>query len=262
MKAGGGVILIMTNDARMKYLADYLAESFDVLALGAQDGSLNQDVFAKVEYFMMPFKLDDRIQKIIRSLPESATILSPIKHDILSGIAQKTEIIFDHDSIAIYNSIPTAEGVIHDIIENTDVTIHGANILVFGGGRCAITAARCLKALGANVRVSARNATQISRMYELGIPYADIKKEGLQTYDVILNTVPAMILDECMLQSVRKDCYIIDIASAPGGIDFEACERLGIRAKLAPALPSKIAPKTAAFYLFKFVEDYIRPPRR
>ena len=252
------MILIITNDARMRYLADYLAGRFDVLAVNTVDGAPYKDELTKVEYFVMPFKLDDGIQEIVSMLPKSAMILTPIKHDILSGIAQKTEIIFDHDSIAIYNSIPTAEGVIHDIIENTDITIHSADILVIGGGRCAVTAARSLKALGANVRVSARNATQISRMYEMGIEYADIKKEeGLRTYDIIVNTVPAMVLNENMLQSVSKDCYIIDIASAPGGVDFETCAKLGIQAKLAPALPSKIAPKTAALYLFKFIKDYI-----
>ena len=38
---------------------------------------------------------------------------------------------------------------------------------------------------------------------------------------------------------------IIDIASAPGGVDYEAAGALGIAAKLCLGLPGKYAPKTA-----------------
>ena len=39
---------------------------------------------------------------------------------------------------------------------------------------------------------------------------------------------------------------ILDLASAPGGTDFEAARAFGIRALTAPGLPGKWSPQTAA----------------
>jgi dipicolinate synthase subunit A len=64
--------------------------------------------------------------------------------------------------------------------------------------------------------------------------------------DIIFNTIPSVILGEEQLEKVKKDCVIIDLASKPGGVDFEASKRLGIKTIWALALPGKVAPITAA----------------
>ena len=46
---------------------------------------------------------------------------------------------------------------------------------------------------------------------------------------------------------------IIDLASAPGGVDYEIAEKLGIKAILASALPGKVAPDTASDYIKEYV---------
>src|SRR5699024_9576540 len=43
--------------------------------------------------------------------------------------------LLNRDDVAIYNSIPTAEGTIMLAIEHTDYTIHSSRILVVGFGR-------------------------------------------------------------------------------------------------------------------------------
>jgi len=75
---------------------------------------------------------------------------------------------------------------------------------------------------------------------------------------VIINTVPAMMLGRDQLQHVKKEAYIADIASTPGGVDFEYAEKLGIKAELLPALPGIVAPKTAASYLVQFIMRQVR----
>ena len=66
-----------------------------------------------------------------------------------------------------------------------------------------------------------------------------------------------MVLDEEALNYVPKDCYIIDVSSKPGGVDFDYAKQIGIQAELAGSLPSIVAPKTAAYYLFRFLTNYI-----
>jgi dipicolinate synthase subunit A len=76
------------------------------------------------------------------------------------------------------------------------------------------------------------------------IPFHQLSK-SLREADVIFNTVPSMVLTAEMLENVSPEAVIIDIASAPGGTDFHAANRLMIKAVLAPGLPGRVAPKTA-----------------
>ena len=77
-------------------------------------------------------------------------------------------------------------------------------------------------------------------------------------YDLIVNTVPARVLDEGALRDLKPGCLIIDLASKPGGVDFEAARTLGVRAIWAlsnrytyrprrspPARPSRAASITS-----------------
>ena len=48
-----------------------------------------------------------------------------------------------------------------------------------------------------------------------------------------------------MLEKLPRGALVIDLASLPGGTDFDAAEALGIRAEHALALPGKCAPDTA-----------------
>ncbi|MCL2383224.1 MAG: hypothetical protein FWC79_03570 [Oscillospiraceae bacterium] len=56
---------------------------------------------------------------------------------------------------------------------------------------------------------------------------------GLRNYDFIFNTVPAMILDESRIDKLKKECIIVDLASKPGGVDFEKAKEKRIEAILA-----------------------------
>ena len=47
------------------------------------------------------------------------------------------------------------------------------------------------------------------------------------------------------LAATDKDILIIDLASRPGGVDFDEAKRLGRRVIWALSLPGKVAPYTA-----------------
>jgi len=75
------------------------------------------------------------------------------------------------------------------------------------------------------------------------VDFLDLEDE-IKRAEIIFNTVPHQILDRDMLEKVAKDTVIIDLASIPGGTDFEYAQMLGIKAILAPGLPGIVAPKT------------------
>jgi len=245
------MILIIANDKRMAYVKEALSEFFNVTT-----DYENVD-YATIKYAILPFKIaGEMMAEIVAKLPADCFIFTPVNRDFLALAKQEVEVIMDHDEIAIYNSIPTSEGTLYHIMKNTEHTIHGANIHVIGAGRCGETLAKNLKALGANVSISSRNPRLVARLFEAGITVAtDDEKIGVA--DVIVNTVPALMLGENQLQQVKKSCYIADIATAPGGVDFKAAKQMGLHAELLPALPGIVAPRTAAIYLAQFIKRKI-----
>jgi dipicolinate synthase subunit A len=248
------MILAIANDKRMTYVADELSEFFNV---GRYGSDIDFDI-KEVKYAVLPFKVEEsEMRSLVNQLPDDCVIFTPIMRNFLEGVPQQIEIIMDSDEIAIYNSIPTAEGTIYYIMQNTEHTIHGANIHVIGAGRCGETLAKSLRALGANVSISSRNPKLVARLFESGIPVLKTDEHTLRKADVIINTVPAMMLGRDQLQQVKKEAYIADIASAPGGVDFDSAKEFGIKAELLPALPGIVAPKTAASYIVQFIRRKI-----
>ncbi|MBW4840527.1 MAG: dipicolinate synthase subunit DpsA [Paenibacillaceae bacterium] len=159
--------------------------------------------------------------------------------------------VLDRDDVAIYNSIPTAEGAVMMAIQNTDITIHGSTCIVLGIGRTGFTLAATLQGLGANVRVGVRREDDVARAVQMGWkPFAtrDLAA-NVGDVDLIFNTIPTMIVTAQIISKLPRTAVIIDLASAPGGTDFRFAEKRGVKAILAPGIPGIVAPKTAGIIM-------------
>lgn len=187
-------------------------------------------------------------EQAIRSISSPALVIIGSARPFLKGWSEKFGFtlleVAEMDELAILNSIPTAEGAIQIAMEETKITIHGSRSCIIGFGRVGITLARTLKALGSEVTVVARNTGQLARAFEMGCYRADYSRlrEVVNNSDVIYNTVPHLVLDNAVLKYANPQLVIIDLATQPGGTDFEAANSLGIKAILAPGLPGKVAP--------------------
>ncbi|NLL17437.1 MAG: dipicolinate synthase subunit DpsA [Clostridia bacterium] len=151
------------------------------------------------------------------------------------------------DEIAVYNSIPTAEGAIAIAIQETSITLHGAQMLIVGFGRIGMTLARMLKGIGAHVAVVARKTVDLARAEEQGYLAFDYQTvfPVLSQIDVVFNTVPYPVIREEYLKRLKSDTILIELASSPGGFDLAGAERLGLKVIKAMGLPGKTAPLTA-----------------
>lgn len=202
-------------------------------------------------------------EEIVAAIPPSVPIFIGVAKPFLRGLAKKYGLklfeIAEMDEIAILNSIPTAEGAIQIAMQELPITIHGSETMVLGFGRVGQTLARMLAALGANVSIVARKPADLARGYEMGyrcLTYDQVA-ECVAATDVIFNTVPAMVLHEGILKNITRNTLIIDLATQPGGTDFQAAERLGVKAILAPGLPGKVAPVTAGRILARVLPRLI-----
>lgn len=152
------------------------------------------------------------------------------------------------ESTAILNAVPTAEGAIAIAIENTAFTVWKSKCLVVGNGKIGKALSERLKALLADVTVSARRDTDFSYIESRGIKYikTDEIEKNADEYNIIFNTVPKQVLTKNVLKNCKSDCLLIELASSPYGIDFKAAEDLKLKVILALGLPGKYAPNTAA----------------
>ena len=129
-----------------------------------------------------------------------------------------------------------------------DITVRGASFAVIGYGRCGSELARLLKAMGGNVCAVARSGKDRAKMRNDGVTPLDFRSltEAVNSADISFNTVPFNVIDCEMLSELTRGKVIIELASAPGGVDRECAARYGIRVVHAPSLPGKYAPRTAA----------------
>ena len=77
-------------------------------------------------------------------------------------------------------------------------------------------------------------------------------------YDVIFNTVPFWLFGRDFLEKVDSETVLIELASAPGGIDVCAAKELRSNVLWAASLPGKYAPQSAGLLIASCVEDILK----
>lgn len=202
--------------------------------------------------------LDDELIGILIKKP----VFIAMKDKFLKAYPQfeKAE-IFDYaakDEFAILNALPTAEGAVEVAMNKFEGTIAGSRCLITGYGRIGKVLAEMLKNMKAEVTVSARKPSDMAFAQAFGYDEINTNKmSDVRNFDLVFNTVPSMIFNRELLLNTDKNTIIIDLASLPGGVDFEAAHILGIDAVRALALPGKCAPKTAGEIIKKTVFNTI-----
>ena len=159
-----------------------------------------------------------------------------------------------HDEgFLLANAELTAEGAIFRAMQHQGSALMGSTCTVTGFGRIARALVKRLTAMGAFVIVCARSEKQMQSAHEMGahpVPLARLGTAAAQS-DVIFNTVPARVMGEDVLHAVGKDALIIELASAPYGMDMELASRLGVAVALESGLPGRYAPYEAGAALFE-----------
>ena len=160
------------------------------------------------------------------------------------------------EAFLMLNAQLTAEGAIARAMARPNRALLGSTCLVTGFGRIGQALAQRLAALGAFVIVCARSETQMQRAHGMGAhptPLSGIAQAAAQA-DVIFNTVPARIMGRRALMAMEKETLIIELASAPYGVDMELAAELGISAALESGVPGRYAPLDAGAAIFESLQ--------
>ncbi len=255
---------VIGGDDRLLYAAQFLAEAdFDICTFGVTQTtsfeSKNLDeALSKADFVLLPIPTSRDGKTISAPNVNSPIFISEILEKtadsavIFSGMSDmlRDDRIIDYgksEDFAVSNAIPTAEGAMLLTMSELHETVSGMNVGVIGFGKVGTAVARLFHAANANVTVFARKETALRQAESLGYRNEKIVTlpEKAKAFTCLINTVPALILDESALCGMRADTLIIELASAPFGIDFDAAEKRGIRVIRASGLPGKYFPKTA-----------------
>lgn len=162
---------------------------------------------------------------------------------------------FELPELAVYNAVPTAEGVAELLISKLAVTVHSSSCAVLGFGNVGKAVCNTLKALGANVTavIRSRRAAAEAETLLINTCTFDELKQNEKDFDAVINTVPAAVLGNDEMKQLKSECLLVEVASPPYGIDFKAARVHALTVIKAPSLPGKVAPKTAGEIIGKTI---------
>lgn len=272
--AQNGVYAVIGGDKRCAYVAQFLIKDrFNVKTAGLELSGIVDaahintldEALSTADYILLPLPLLDKsgnmqskyanakldVYNIIKCAKREAVLFAGRIPGAVAAFAKECgKELHDYylrEELQIMNAVPTAEGTVEMIMKQIPTTIFGARILVTGFGRTAQALCLLLKAMGASVTVCARKREALAHAQSIGCHSMAMSRFALEKlhYDVIVNTIPARVITGDVLDKVRQDCYIIDIASAPGGVDTGYAVKRGLTVESALSLPGQVAPKTA-----------------
>lgn len=259
-------IFVLGLDKRTAYCAAYLKKIFgtDVIACD------NAECIFRPDAVVLPyvsFKKGSAVNTlegvtasdVLSKMPQGSKLFAGMIYNGFESECNEKGIrlydYFEDEDLTLKNADLTAEGAIELIIKNTDISLDGMSVAITGFGRVARSCARLLNSLGAEIIILVRKQSAKDKAQALGYKAYDISdSSSLETADVIINTVPSLVLTLQMLECAKNCRYILDLASAPFGTDFEAANSLKIKAETAPGLPARCAPETAG----RFIAQYIK----
>lgn len=268
-------ILAAGGDLRQIYAAEKLSRLFQVFIAGfdntvtVPDGviktDLNNPEQFRADFLLLPVSVTSDQTMLstplgnagisLRKLPsfvnEGGTVFCGMTDEtvkkIFTSCGLEVTDYMSREELKVLNAVPTAEGAVQTALEELPVTIFGSDVMITGFGRISKVLAGILTAMGASVTVCARKRHDLAWAEILGCRSRHISKlsECAENCDIIFNTVPELLFSKEILEHLRKDCLLIELASVPGGTDMKAAADIGIKTIRAAGLPGKTAPVTA-----------------
>lgn len=194
-------------------------------------------------------------EELANKLPSNIYIVcGKVSEEILNIFNNKKITYFNlmsDEDFVLKNAILTAEGMLADLILNTEKSIFEANILILGGGRVAKAVGVLFNKLGLKCDFSMRNNFKLleAQLVCNNIVEWGNFKSNLKNYDVIINTIPDKIFEKEDLSKFKNDSVLFELASVKCLQD----EAVNIKYVLCPALPSKYTPQAAGKLIFDYI---------
>lgn len=217
--------------------------------------------FLNAPYGEAPLPLDDRLPRVLRGCCVLGGMVDRVRKTSPLWCDLSLEDYYHREELTLGNAFLTAEGALALAIEEFPGSLGGSRCLVAGFGRIGKALCLALRGVGAQVDCCARKPRDLTAIRALGcrpLEYAQARDR----YDVIFNTVPALVVGEEILSHQGPDTLLLELASAPGGIHRQAAQRCGLRVVDAPSLPGRFSPKASGELIKEAVYHMLKERRK
>ena len=269
-------VIFLGGDLRQQYASDYLNKS-GIYSEAYIDFCLENDIINKLsEFDVTVLPLPSTIDGIMLNMQSKQISI----YDIIKFIPNDKIIIggklriqtnnhklidyYQEESFQIYNALLSAEGAIYYAMNKITGTIYGSKTAVLGFGRIGKTLSYLLKTLGAKITIFARKESDLSWAKLIGFDTVKINErasDGIKRnsfdFDLIFNTIPSNVLREDIAKKLSIKTTIIDLASAPYGIDESVVNKYNLNYHRELGIPGRYAPKAAGEILGKTLLDIL-----
>lgn len=249
---------VVEDDLRGKFLAKLLLK--DGFYLGDHKNDMK---FAN--YLYLGLKGVDRQNRIMMNnqivyvdfnqLKEGSYVFTIVYNEYLNEIAHKYKFYYyslmKDEAFVDINSKLTAEGLLSYMIDKINQPLYQSHILLLGYGRCGKEITKRLDSFSVKIDIFDKKREDIIND---GYSYGDIDKIDLSTYDIVINTIPEMILNQEHIKMFKKEVMMFDIASYPYGIDHHEALRQGISAYIVSSIPNRYYPNYSAYLIYETIK--------
>ena len=272
----GTKILIFNADRRFEYTARTLEkEGFEVTFAKTDKSELIKQIAAAHTLILpLPVSRDGQtlnfqslgaplyLTELASAVSKGATVFGGIvTNEAKQLFWDKGVSVFDYydEELISENALITAEALML-MFEKENIKLENKKILLTGFGRTACAVAELLKKYGADFTVCARSDEAQKLAQSKGYKFVKLKSFTgiLGSFNMIINTVPALILDTAALGEMHRGAMIVDIASAPFGVTRENAEKYGMELIRALSLPGRFLPEKAGELIGRKVTALLR----
>lgn len=277
--AGGGFLIssvaILGGDERALWLARLMKEEgIQVVTQGLVAGDEADRGPLAVDAAILPYPFISRgglvrgltgwsapLQQVLQRLPKGIALLGGAPEDDFAPPEGYLNLL-DDGPLQAENAAISAEGTIMLASRHLTETMEGLSVTVTGFGLFGRRLTEKLLALGAQVLVAARSDAACEQARQLGAETCHFSLLPCRSKytTLLLNTVPFPVIGRELLETLPPDCLLLELASAPYGIDRIAAHRLGMTLLALPGIPAQYAPQSAARALLKAVRRNIGGP--
>lgn len=152
----------------------------------------------------------------------------------------------------VKNANLTCEGVLALILNSSNKSIYDNNILILGGGRIAKGLTSLFTKLGATFSLVSFNKIKFPEYYIYSkncyFGYSFLK--DISTFDIIVNTIPATIIDDTVITKIAPNTIFIEVASVNC---LNKAKVKNFTYLEAPGLPQKYSAYTAGKLMYETI---------
>ncbi len=203
-----------------------------------------------------------RVEHILDRAGSSAVIIGGrLGAQIKAAAAQRGMELYDYmrcPEFSARNAAISAEGAVSELMSKARTALCDMRILVVGWGRIGKLLINKLSALCPALYLMSQNSESRALARELGCASLapDCPPELLGGFDAVINTAPAPVIAD--LSAFRGSCILLELASAPGGIDGVCAKERGLELCVLRGLPGRYAPESAARAVYDAVSGILK----